>query len=131
MKNKEKLLRINRIYKLQNNDRVREISQNYRLQNKEKMKEYHSKNKENRKIYLVKNKDKIRIRLREYRIRKKKEKSIHYMPKIKENYTWKNQESTRKFLDSATALLHINQQSDWYRISVKQIEKIGGDYFYF
>ena len=39
---------------------------------------------------------------------------------------WKDHAKVRKFLDSAAAQLDISSDEDWYRVSINQLQKLGG-----
>ena len=73
----------------------------YYLMNKEKLKEY------DRKRYVKKTIDKN---------------NGHFIP----SYSWKNNDSVREYFERIAPLLHINDLSDWYRISRSQINDMKG-----
>jgi hypothetical protein len=82
--------------------------------------------------YYLKNKNSIIAKQRELYILKKKKENENYIhsPRKETLYSWKNRESTRKYFETASKLLHISDFSDWYRISRSQIQQTGGFHFH-
>lgn len=137
--NIEKLMK-RREYRLKSKSKIREKERDYEIKNKERIKErkkkYNRINKEiistKKREFYLKNREAIIDRQRLYNIQKKKEKNLNYLPPLfrtKYLFSWKDKDSTRKYFDFVTPLLHINDLSDWYRISKTQIIQTGGLFF--
>lgn len=120
LKNKERLKEYQKTYRMLNKKKLKETLKEYYLKHKEKLNEKH-------KLYRIINKktenEKAMIRY----MKKKKEKNHNYLLR-KNLYSWKDKESVRNFFDSNSKLFHISQLSDWYRISMAQICKVGGNF---
>eukprot|EP01126_Amoeba_proteus_P010554 TRINITY_DN14120_c0_g1_i1.p1 TRINITY_DN14120_c0_g1~~TRINITY_DN14120_c0_g1_i1.p1 ORF type:complete len:159 (-),score=29.22 TRINITY_DN14120_c0_g1_i1:179-655(-) len=122
-----------RQYYLQNKDKTLERDKQYYLNNKEeilkKKKEYRLANKrtikERKRQYYFKNKEAKQVRDRQYRLENK---GSHHLNKLSpvSRRSWKEPSHVRAFLESLHAPLLIGSPTDWYRISVHQIMKLGG-----
>ena len=132
--NKEKIKK----YSIQNKEKMNKISRNYYLQNKEKMKKlvceyrklHRDKLKEYYRLYSIRNKEKIknyqlknREKLKKLLIKKNIERNNGLYVSLN---SWKSEESIRQYFDKISPLLHIDDLSDWYRISRNQIIELKG-----
>ena len=116
IENKDKLNEYNRKYYNQNKEKKKELDREYRIQNKEKMKKYY-------KDYRTQNKEKINEYCREFYFKKNIEKNNgDFVP----SYSWQNNTIIKEFFEGISPLLHINDLSDWYRISRSQINDMKG-----
>ncbi len=124
--NKEKKKEYCQKYSIQNRDKMKEYFRDYYIQNKEKKKEYkreyYHKSIDKIKEYKIKNKEKINQYFRKKNIEKQIEKNDNYVPLN----SWKTNELIREFFEKIAPVLHINDLSDWYRISREQIIDLKG-----
>lgn len=136
MKNKEKLLENQKDYRVTNKETLYEKHKDYRIKNREKLNAkslaYHSKNKEKtmlqNKEYRTRNQETLNEKQREKYLMEKKEKNENFILK-KTQYSWNDKDSVKRFFESKINLFHISDLSDWYRISMAQIKKAGGNFF--
>lgn len=127
IQNKEKMKESNREYYLRNKDKKLEYDKKYKIENKDKIKEYYRE-------YKIQNEQKMKDYFREYKIlNKDKIKQFYIEKNIERNngiyiplYSWKTQDSVRKYFERIAPLLYISDLSDWYRISRTQITDMKG-----
>ena len=93
--------------------------------------------KEYRKNYYKKNLDEIKENQQNNQIKTKESHKKYYRkirsqknPNYKPCYSWKSREESRKNFESVASLFHITDLSDWYRISITQINKSKGLFIY-
>lgn len=131
MRNKEKIKAWHRENYEKNKEKINEKHKEYQIKNKEKLLEKRTKSEmiKKRQEYdrqlWAKNKEKIKEKQKEYRSKKNIERNENYVKR----FSWKDSESTRKYFEYAAKLLHINELSDWYRISRSQILQTSGNSF--
>ncbi len=143
LKNKDKIKEHNKKEKYMeywknNKEKKKEYDQKYNIQNKEKKKdynrEYRKQNKEKLKEYYLLHKDRINDFYREYYLQNKENiKQSNIKKNIERNNgvyvplnSWIRNESVREYFERIAPLLHINDLSDWYRISRNQIIDMKG-----
>ena len=144
LKNKDKMKEFGRNYRIQKKEKKKELNQNYYFEKKDKIKtslqEYYIENKDKLKEYnheyYLENKEKRKESNKEYRNKNKdKIKQLTIQKNIERNngiysplYSWKSEDSVREYFERISPLLHINDLSDWYRISRPQINDMKGIY---
>jgi DNA ligase-1 len=133
-----------RIYRENNKELIAKKAAEYRVKNRDRRIEYDrirrakKENKEKRKEYTKLIKERTRAYSQIYRSlpenkEKARQKYIEKMKKIVENYvyrparySWKDINSLKSFFDKASQMLRITELTDWYRISLSQIQEAGG-----
>jgi hypothetical protein len=122
IRNEDKIREAKRLYRLLNKDKIKESDRLYRLQNQDKLKK--SKRQYDLR-YRVRNEDKLREALRAKYIRQH-EHPHAYLPRAAPQKSWKSPSSVRKYFEAIAKELHVNEPTDWYRISRTQIRNLGG-----